>query len=91
MIKRAKRLGSTAPQRGNSTQRGYDRRWRNARRDFLRAHPQCAECIKEERYIAATVVDHITPHRGNQLLFWDVSNWQPLCKPCHDLKTLSGR
>lgn len=18
-------------------------------------------------------------------LFWDVSNWQPLCKPCHDV------
>ena len=33
---------------------------------------------------AAEVVDHITPHRGDQQLFWDVDNWQSLCKQCHD-------
>ena len=38
---------------------------------------------------SATVVDHITPHQGNQNLFWDTNNWQALCKPCHDRKTLS--
>lgn len=27
------------------------------------------------------------PHRGDQKLFWDESNWQALCKPCHDRKT----
>ncbi|WP_317617964.1 HNH endonuclease [Rhodobacter capsulatus] len=32
----------------------------------------------------ASVVDHITPHRGNKALFWDRYNWQALCKPCHD-------
>jgi hypothetical protein len=37
----------------------------------------------------ATVVDHIIPHRGDQELFWDRSNWQPLCAPHHDItKTL---
>jgi len=33
---------------------------------------------------AASVVDHIVAHRGDQELFWDQSNWQSLCKPCHD-------
>jgi len=33
------------------------------------------------------VVDHIVPHRGDRALFWDTSNWQPLCKPHHDAKT----
>jgi 5-methylcytosine-specific restriction endonuclease McrA len=33
---------------------------------------------------AATVVDHIVPHRGNEALFWSIDNWQPLCQPCHD-------
>jgi 5-methylcytosine-specific restriction protein A len=33
------------------------------------------------------VVDHIVPHRGREQLFWDESNWQALCKPCHDKKT----
>ncbi|MGN8738508.1 HNH endonuclease signature motif containing protein [Bilifractor sp. HCP3S3_D3] len=35
----------------------------------------------------ATVVDHIVPHRGDPKLFWDRSNWQALCKRCHDKKT----
>lgn len=34
--------------------------------------------------VPATVVDHITPHRGDPILFWDSKNWQPLCKDCHD-------
>ena len=38
-------------------------------------------------YTKATVVDYIVPHRGDQKLFWDKSNWQPLCKACHDRKT----
>ncbi len=34
---------------------------------------------------AATVVDHIVPHRGDNALFWDsANNWQSLCGPCHD-------
>jgi len=35
----------------------------------------------------ATVVDHVIPHRGNQDIFWDQSNWQAMSKPCHDSKT----
>ena len=30
------------------------------------------------------VADHITPHRGDAAMFWDVGNAQCLCKPCHD-------
>lgn len=29
------------------------------------------------------VVDHIEPHRGNQALFWDRTNWATLCKHHH--------
>lgn len=36
---------------------------------------------------AASVVDHIVPHKGDQKLFWRRSNWQSLCKRCHDVKT----
>lgn len=31
----------------------------------------------------ATVVDHIRPHRGDQALFWDRTNWQALCAAHH--------
>jgi 5-methylcytosine-specific restriction enzyme A len=35
----------------------------------------------------AVVADHVIPHRGVSSLFFDLSNLQPLCKPCHDRKT----
>ena len=31
----------------------------------------------------AHVVDHIMPHRGDQALFWDKTNWQSLCFTHH--------
>lgn len=34
--------------------------------------------------VAATVVDHKVPHRGNDELFWNPDNHQPLCAPCHN-------
>ena len=67
--------------------RGYGRRWQKASKQFLAAYPLCEECMKEGRYVKATVVDHIQPHRGDRTLFWDQSNWRSLCKSCHDKKT----
>lgn len=74
-------------QRGNSTQRGYDADWRRYRIMYLREHPLCVECLKEDKVTAATVVDHIIPHKGNKELFWDPKNHQSLCEHHHDLKT----
>lgn len=76
--------------RGSPVERGYDSKWREARKLFLRRNPLCAECLRQKRITAATVVDHIIPHRGDQRLFWDESNWQALCKECHDRKTGFG-
>lgn len=73
--------------RKSSGARGYDSKWQRARKKYLRLHPLCCMCKEEGRITTATVVDHIKPHRGDQKLFWDESNWQPLCKPCHDRKT----
>jgi 5-methylcytosine-specific restriction protein A len=67
--------------------RGYDSRWSKARVTYLRANPLCAECIKVNRLTAATVIDHIMPHKGDQGMFWDHDNWQPLCRQCHNQKT----
>jgi len=57
---------------------------------FLADHPLCAECRRQGRTTAADVVDHVIPHRGNEDRFWNVRNWQALCKSCHDAKTLRG-
>lgn len=74
--------------RKNSYQRGYTKKWQKARADYLAAHPYCVECEKQGRRTLATDVDHIIPHRGDQKLFWDQSNWQSLCHSCHSIKTI---
>ena len=71
----------------SAASRGYGTAWQKARKQYLEDHPLCVECMKEGRYVKATVVDHIVPHRGDEKLFWDRCNWQPLCKRCHDQKT----
>ncbi len=70
-------------------EKGYNRRWQRARKKYLDAHPLCVRCIAHGKVVSATVVDHIIPHRGDQRLFWDQKNWQPLCKSCHDSKTMT--
>ena len=67
-----------------TAQRGYGARWQRARPYFLNEHPLCCYCQREKRISAATIVDHIIPHKGDEALFWASDNWQPLCKPCHD-------
>ncbi len=67
--------------------RGYGAAWRGARKRYLAAHPMCVECMKEGRCVKATDIDHIIPHRGDMKLFWDESNWQPLCHRHHSIKT----
>jgi 5-methylcytosine-specific restriction protein A len=74
-------------QRGSATRRGYDARWRAARKRFLLNHPICGECERVGMLTAATIVDHIIPHKGDSDLFWNESNWQALCRQCHNRKT----
>ena len=73
--------------RASANARGYTSRWRKARKQFLAKYLLCAECERTGKLTPATVVDHIKPHREDKILFWDESNWQPLCKKCHDKKT----
>jgi 5-methylcytosine-specific restriction protein A len=70
--------------RPSARARGYNHRWDKARITFLRRRPLCVMCEKQGRVTAAQVVDHIIPHKGDQALFWDTANWQPLCTPHHN-------
>lgn len=72
--------------RGNSTARGYGHRWRRAAKTYLASADNlfCRRC----ETALATLVDHITPIQGaDDPLFWEQSNWQPLCRRCHAIKT----
>ncbi|KNC17170.1 HNH endonuclease signature motif containing protein [Pseudomonas sp. RIT-PI-a] len=85
----ADRVGIAPPatwRAGKTTanQRGYNYAWQKARLVHLAAHPLCVYCDRAGLVVAASVVDHIAAHNGDQTLFWDRANWQSLCKPCHD-------
>lgn len=71
--------------RGSASQRLYDAEWRKASKAFLARHPYCAQCGKplDLTKPRVAVVDHKIPHKGDQALFWDKTNWQRLCAPCH--------
>ena len=78
-------------QRGTSAERGYDAKWRAARRQFIAKNPLCCACMAGGRVTPTFAVDHIVPHRGDQRLFWDVSNWQALCEEHHNAKSSRER
>jgi len=63
------------------------KRYINMRLRFIRKYPLCNHCSTLRNPVVATILDHITPHKGNYKLFWDYSNLQGLCKHCHDKKT----
>jgi 5-methylcytosine-specific restriction endonuclease McrA len=58
-------------------------RWAAMRRRQLAVEPLCAMCARAGRVEAASVVDHVTPHRGDVGLFFG-GVLQSLCAPCHD-------
>jgi len=65
--------------RPSARERGYNWEWQKARKEYLERHPFCRfGCGR-----LATLVDHVIPHKGSPRLFWDRTNWQPLCTPCH--------
>ncbi len=67
------------------TSRLYNRqRWRRRSKQFLAANPLCRFCEAVSRVTMAVLVDHKVPHKGDPELFWDETNWQSMCKLCHD-------
>lgn len=62
-------------------------RWQRQRLQHLKRFPLCRDCGELGVVVAASEVDHITPHRGDAKLMWDRSNWQSLCRSCHSRKT----
>ena len=68
----------------SATHRGYtSARWRRVRLEQLRCQPFCTQCGD-----VACDVDHVIPHTGpDDPRFWDRTNLNSLCKPCHSRKT----
>lgn len=60
------------------------KRWHRLRWHQLQREPLCRFCDALGKVTAAGVVDHKTPHKGDEALFFDEENLQSLCKTCHD-------
>lgn len=56
--------------------------WKRRRLGHLASEPLCRMCLAEGIYTAATVADHVTPHRGDVRLFHE-GELQSLCQPHH--------
>jgi 5-methylcytosine-specific restriction protein A len=72
------------PDRLSARERGYSWRWEKVRAIWLKRNPICVMCYRDGRIEPATVVDHIVPHKGNQLLMWNEKNLQSLCAHHHN-------
>lgn len=75
-LKEARR--SFDKERGTRTERGYDNRWLRAAKAFRLENPLCVDCEKDGIIKLGDCVDHIIPHKGDEVLFWDRKNWQTL-------------
>jgi 5-methylcytosine-specific restriction protein A len=57
-------------------------RWQRIRKMQLAAEPLCRMCEEVGDVTAATVCDHIEPHRGDAVKFWS-GPFQSLCASHH--------
>ena len=57
--------------------------WRKRAKYQLRPQPLCEVCLKDGRINAATIADHIEPHKGDQEKFV-FGELQSLCKLHHE-------
>jgi 5-methylcytosine-specific restriction endonuclease McrA len=58
--------------------------WRKLRECHLAENPLCAECWKRGRTVVASIVHHLTAHKGQWHLFVDLNNLEAVCAKCHD-------
>lgn len=78
--------------RDSACKRGYDRHWREFRDIYLRKHPLCVDCLKEDRRaVSATDVHHIIKLRERPDLRFDEANLMSLCGAHHDARTARGQ
>lgn len=59
-------------------------RWQRMRDSVLQRDAYtCRRCGGLECDTSCLVADHVLPHRGDAVLFWDNGNLQTLCVACH--------
>lgn len=86
--RRAKQLKASHKQynkrRDESDEFYKTERWRKFRNYYIRLHPLCVECERQDRVTPAKILDHIKPYKTHPELGLDWYNVRPLCRPCHN-------
>lgn len=60
--------------------------WKTYRFRFLHYNKNCYACgVSKDS--AKLIVDHVKVHKSDEELFWNVSNFIPLCNRCHNTIT----
>lgn len=85
----AKRPAFNRPRKQTTTERGYGWAHQQMRERVLAEEPACRACwnMMPRRYTASAIADHITPLAEGGT--GDRENYQGLCIPCHDSKSLA--
>jgi len=68
----------------------YTAAWRKLAAYVKREEPLCRTCFAADRLTPSTQVDHVIPHRGDPVKFWDRDNLAGTCASCHTQKTRRG-
>lgn len=58
-------------------------RWKDLRKKVLWEEKQCRRCEKRGVFSVPDTVNHIKPHRGDPVLFFDRENLEAVCAQCH--------
>lgn len=66
--------------------KGYSVEWEKYRWRFLHHNPRCYACGRDKTSMSIHI-DHIVAHKGNEELFWNETNYIPLCHSCHSIVT----
>lgn len=69
--------------RGSARERGYSRAWDLASKGHVRNDPLCRYCLLIGEHRAATLTDHLYPHRRFEGVFWIKTYWISCCDDCH--------
>lgn len=68
--------------RWKKTNKLYNNEWRVYTYRFKYYNPNCYVCSAPTQH-----VDHIVAAKGDENLFWDLTNHMPLCEGCHNYIT----
>ena len=62
-------------------------RWQRLRRMKLQTNPLCETCLKQQRIVPATVVDHVLAVKAGGAPYPALDELRSQCASCHNRKT----